>query len=348
MEANPPQLPLRYLTDDSPGICRRRAGKGFAYFTAGGERIRDWQTLDRIRTLAIPPAWESVWIAPDSQAHLQATGRDRAGRKQYRYHPLWSRLRNEAKFDHLPAFARRLPSLRRRIAADLKREPLERRYMIAAAVRLLEATRIRVGNREYTRRSGARGLTTLTREHLDIRGSCIELQYVAKGGKERRVRACDATLTKLMRTCQALPGQALFRYRGITGELVAVDSGDVNGYIHDATGGPFTAKDFRTWAGTVEATVVLSRYAEEGKRGTRALNAALSEVAARLGNTRAICRKYYIHPRVIELFQDDRLLEALQTASDGAPAGLRRIERRTLSLLAALETKPEERTVDGV
>ncbi len=330
---------LRYVTDTVPGIRRRRCGRGFAYSHSSGRPVRAARVVRRIRALAIPPAWTDVWICPDPSGHIQATGRDGLGRKQYRYHDAWSRVRGEAKFASLLQFAAALPRLRSRIARNLRRDTLDRRRVTAAAVRLLDAIHIRVGNQEYTRRSGARGLTTLHNRHLRVRGDCFALRYRAKGGRERHVQACDRILARLMRRCQDLPGQELFRYRNGEGAVAALTSSDVNDYIHEAIGEKFTAKHFRTWAGTVLAVQALQPRAEEGKHSRRALNAAVDEVARHLGNTKTVCRKYYIHPALTEAFIDGRLSDAIAGANpERAPKRLRADERLTYALLHTLTT----------
>lgn len=335
---NPRTAPdLRYVSDAAPGIRRRRRGRGFAYMHPNGRPVRDERVVHRIRALAIPPAWTDVWICPDPRGHIQATGRDRLGRKQYRYHAAWSEARGEAKYAALLRFAAALPRLRRRIARDLKREALDRQRITAAAVRLLDTTHIRVGNREYTRRSGARGLTTLREEHVRLNGDCVALHYRAKGGQLRRLHTCDRSLARAMRRCQDVAGQTLFQYRDADGELVALTSTDVNTYIGEAGGGDFTAKDFRTWAGTVLAVGALRRRVHGGRRSVRALNAALDEVARHLGNTRAVCRKYYVHPAITAAYLDGRLADALERgAAVRTPARLLAEERLAFGVLRVL------------
>lgn len=329
--------PLRYVEDAGAGIRRRRRGKGFSYLHPNGRAVRDAQVLARIRALAIPPAWDDVWICADPDGHIQATGRDALGRKQYRYHEGWSRIRGEAKFAGQLQFAEALPRLRRRVARDLRRTDMDRLRVTAVAMRLLDATHIRVGNREYARRNGSRGLTTLQDQNLQVRGDRFALRFRAKGGQRRRVEIHDPALARLMRRCRDMPGEELFRYRDDSGELATLTATDVNGYIREAMGGDFTAKDFRTWAGTVVAVAALQPYAREGRHSRRALNAAIDTVAEHLGNTRTVCRKYYIHPAVIEAFLDRRLAQALDQLDPGcAPARLRADERRTYALLASL------------
>jgi DNA topoisomerase-1 len=329
------QAGLRYSSDSEPGIVRLRRGRGFSYRRADGRAV-DRAALARIRSLVIPPAWTSVWIAADARAHLQATGRDARGRKQYRYHPRWSQVRDAAKFDHLRAFARALPAVRDRVAADLRSRPLSRAWVLATAVRLLERTVIRVGNEEYRRANGSYGLTTLRDRHAKFDGKTLTLQFVAKSGVRQVIQVDDPVLARRVRRCQELPGQILFQYLDEEGVQHSLGSGDVNDYIREAAGAPFTAKDFRTWEGTLTAARALD--AEVSRRATseaarkRAVIAALDAVASRLGNTRAVCRKCYVHPCVADHFLAGRTLSAAGARLRGV-AGLDRDERALLALL---------------
>jgi DNA topoisomerase-1 len=330
---------LRYASDDRPGIRRLRAGRGFRYVAPRGGTVRDGATLARIRALAVPPAWRDVWIAPDARAHVQATGRDARGRKQARYHPRWREVRDEAKFGRLVAFARALPRLRARVARDLARKgPPSREQVVAAVVRLLETTLVRVGNDEYARENRSYGLTTLRDGHVAPGRGRVVLRFPGKGGKPHDVGIDDPRLSRIVRRCQDLPGQRLFQYLDADGRRRQLDSADVNAYLGDASGHPFTAKDFRTWAGTVLALDCLGRSAapRSASEGRRRALAAVDEVAGRLRNTRAVCRSSYVHPAVLEACEDGTLWPALRRCARGArcPRGLRREEASALRFLA--------------
>ena len=300
---------LTYGGDEHPGFRRTRSGKGFAYRDPGGGLIRDRQALDRIRTLAIPPAWTDVWICPDATGHIQATGRDGKGRKQYRYHDAWIRRSSEAKFDRLPAFARALPRLRQRVEADLGRRGVCRDKVLATAVRLLELTLIRVGNARYAKQNRSYGLTTLNKRHLDLNGTALTFAFRGKSGVEHEVRVRDRRLATVVRSLRELPGQQLFKYRDGDGTPCVLTSDDVNAYIREAMGDGFSAKDFRTWAGTVSAARAL-REAEppaSAADAKRRITACVKAVAGLLGNTPTVCRSSYIHPRVFELYQSGQI-----------------------------------------
>ena len=246
---------LRYVSDARPGITRRRAGKAFAYRNAEGRTVRDPETLRRIRSLAIPPAWTEVWICPQESGHIQATGRDARGRKQYRYHPDWRTVRDEAKYSRMLAFGEKLPRIRRRVAADMRRRGMTREKVLATIVRLLETTLIRVGNDEYAQQNGSFGLTTLHNRHAKVRGGQIQFEFRGKSGKRHRIDLRDPHLARLVRRCQELPGQDLFGYVAEDGAVRDVTSDDVNAYLREIAGEEFSAKDFRTWAGTVLASL---------------------------------------------------------------------------------------------
>jgi DNA topoisomerase IB len=326
---------LRYVTDAEPGLRRRRAGKGFAYLRANGRRVADAATRERIRALAIPPAWTDVWICADARGHVQATGRDARGRKQYRYHARWRATRDAGKFARLVEFGERLPALRRRLAKDLRRRGLPRAKVLAVAVELLAGTLIRVGNDEYARTNASFGLTTLRDRHVHFPGNGqARFRFRGKAGLEHEVAVDDARLTRLLRHCQQLPGQALLQYVGDDGKPKAIGSGDVNDYLRAAMGADFTAKDFRTWGGTLAAIVACVRTPRPRHGGERAraaaLNAAVKCVAEQLRNTPAVCRGSYIHPAVLEGWRDGSLKRAVSTR-DLAPPG--RLERKALAFL---------------
>lgn len=312
---------LVYVSDEEPGLRRRRAGKGFVYFTPEGRRVRDRGTLERIRRLAIPPAYREVWICKLAQGHLQATGRDARGRKQYRYHPRWLEVRDGEKFQRVLAFGRALPRLRRRLRLDLAREGLGREKVLAIVVAVLADTLLRVGNDEYARGNRSYGLTTLRNRHVEfLRGGRARLRFRGKGGVDQDVVLDDARLARLVRHCQQLPGQYLFQYVDDDGAVQRVDSGQINDYLREAMGEDFTAKDFRTWGGTLTAMRLLAREPvpadENGQSDARAAtatrNAAIAEVARTLANTPAVCRKAYIDPRVFAAWENGSLQRAAQ------------------------------------
>ena len=313
---------LRHSTDAKPGITRRRAGSGFSYRDTDGRPIKERETLDRIRKLAVPPAWTDVWICPDPLGHLQATGRDARGRKQYRYHTRFRERRETAKYERLVAFARALPAIRRQVDRDLSRPGLPREKVLAAVVRLLELTLIRVGNEEYRRLNRSFGLTTLRDRHATVRGSSIKFRFKGKSGREHEVGLRDRRLATVVRRCQDLPGQDLFQYEDEDGNPVEIASDDVNEYLRSISP-DVTAKDFRTWAGTVLAYRAL-RALDEPETATEAKQnvvEAIRDTADQLGNTAAVCRRSYVHPVVVEAYLDPRLRGALLGAAEatGAP-----------------------------
>jgi DNA topoisomerase I len=330
---------LRYATDARPGISRRRSGRGFTYRDATGATIRDRETLTRIRALAIPPAWTDVWICPWVNGHLQATGRDARGRKQYRYHAGWQHRRGTDKFDRMLAFADVLPRIRDRCQTDLARPGLPREKVLAAVVRLLESTLIRVGNDEYARMNRSFGLTTLRDRHARIEGAAVRFRFRGKGGQVHEVGLRDRRLAAVVRRCQELPGQELFQYVDEDGSVRDVASDDVNVYIREAAGGDFTAKDFRTWAGTVLAYRAL-RALEPGEnaRGARRnVVEAMRQTASRLGNTPAVARGSYVHPAVLEAYLDgsisSALVEAAEEQTDPPPGATPEEEAQVQALL---------------
>lgn len=301
---------LTYVSDQDPGLRRRPArGHGFNYVDAKGRPVTDETTLDRIRALAIPPAWTDVWICPSASGHIQAVGRDQKGRKQYRYHADWRAARDGHKFDRVIAFGRALPRLRRRVDADLARRGLPREKVLAAVVRVMELTLIRVGNREYARQNKSFGLTTLRDRHARIGATRAVFEFRGKSGKVHRTGFNDRRLARVVKACQDLPGQRLFQYVDDDGAQHAVESADVNGYIREAMGEDFSAKDFRTWAGTVAAAqaLALSKPAAAEAEARRVANTCVQAVAGLLGNTAAVARSAYIHPAVLEAYSDGRL-----------------------------------------
>jgi DNA topoisomerase-1 len=301
---------LRYVSDASPGIRRRKRGKAFAYFDAQGRAVSDPDELARIRSLAIPPAYVDIWICPSPDGHLQATGRDARGRKQYRYHKRWADVRGETKFERMIEFAESLPRIHNRVEHDLALAGLGREKVLASAVKLLETTSIRVGNEEYARSNDSFGITTLREEHVTVRGANLRFRFRGKSGKEHSIAVNDRRLARIVQRMQDLPGQELFSFLDDGGLTHSITSGDVNGYIRESAQGDFTAKDFRTWIGTVgcaEALLVAGRGLEPKERKSNLL-AAIETVSRRLGNTPSVCRKAYIHPAVIEAYLAGRFV----------------------------------------
>jgi DNA topoisomerase-1 len=321
---------LAYVNDQEQGLRRLFRGKGFSYVDEDGRTVKDEATLARIKALAIPPAWTNVWICPDPNGHIQAVGRDQKGRKQYRYHPEWRADRDARKYDRMAAFGRALPRLRRRVAADLARRGLPREKVLAAVVSLLELTLIRVGNDEYAKTNKSFGLTTLQKRHLKLAGGGAVFEFKGKSGKMHRTGFRDRRLARIIAACQELRGQRLFQYVDADGQRRAVESSDVNDYIRAACGDDFSAKDFRTWYGSLAALEALSlspRPATQAE-ARRTLNTCVKAVAGLLGNTPAVCRAAYIHPKVLEAFETSRLPRRRPTSSRGK-------ELRLLKLVAS-------------
>jgi DNA topoisomerase-1 len=327
---------LRYVSDTMPGIRRKKAGKGFAYVGQDGKTIRDPKELARIRSLAIPPAYTDVWICPNPNGHIQATGRDARGRKQYRYHPKWREVRDETKFGRMLAFSEVLPRVRKRVDHDLGRSGLPREKVLATVVRLLECTRMRVGNDEYTRANRSFGLTTLQDRHVEISGSNLRFEFRGKSGKVHQVSLSDRRLARIVQRCQSLPGEDLFQYVDDEGVRQTVGSGDVNDYIREISGEEFTAKDFRTWAGTILAVAALIEaggWTSQREAKSNVLR-AIDQVAEQLNNTRAVCRKYYVHPAVFDAYLAGTMLETLQNGTkEAAKADLNSEEAGVVRLL---------------
>jgi DNA topoisomerase-1 len=308
------QAGLRYVTDQQPGIRRRRSGGGFQFLSPAGRALKDDAVLKRIRSLAVPPAWESVWICPRPDGHIQATGRDARGRKQYRYHRHWHERRDELKFDRMVDFGRALPKIRQRVRRDLRAPGLGREKILATIVRLMDLSAIRVGNDEYANHNNSYGLTTLRDRHARVRGSVIELRFKGKAGKMHAISIEHPALARIVKKCQELPGQELFQWVDDAGKIHAISSGHVNEYLAEITGGDFTSKDFRTWTGTVVAALALCELQEAGSRTRIRANIvrAIEQVASRLGNTPAVCRKCYVHPAVLNAYSDGSLFRVLR------------------------------------
>lgn len=307
---------LRYVNDDMPGIRRQRRGRGFSYIDTQGKVIDDPEERERIEALVIPPAWIDVWICPSPNGHLQATGRDAKGRKQYRYHPQWSETRGQTKYHRLLQFGEALPLIREQVEQDLGLRGLSRRKVLAAILQLLETTCIRIGNKEYARSNRSFGLTTLRDRHVDVSGSTIHFHFRGKSGQDREIDLKDRRLAGIVKKCRDIPGYDLFQYVDDNEQRQAIDSGDVNDYLREITRQEFTAKDFRTWGGTILAAMALYELGpyESQTEAKQNIVQAVKEAAACLGNRPATCRKYYIHPAVLDAYEDSTLFEKLQRA----------------------------------
>jgi DNA topoisomerase I len=331
---------LCYITDDMPGIQRRRSGKkGFVYTDTAGQRIRDREEIRRIESLAIPPAYQNVWICPLPNGHLQATGRDAKGRKQYRYHPQWRSIRDQTKFSRMVAFSQVLPEIRHRIEQDLARLGLPKQKVLATILKLMELTRIRVGNEEYAKTNQSYGLTTLQDEHVDVSGATIQFRFRGKSGVDHEIEVSDRRLANIVKRCQDLPGQELFQYIDVDGSPQDITSTDVNDYLRDITGQEFTAKDFRTWAGTVLATVQLAEMGRFSSQtaAKRNLSQAIKQVAQYLGNRPATCRKYYVHPAVLEAYLDESLHSVMEHHSAIEVEDIHALRVEELAVIALIQ-----------
>jgi DNA topoisomerase-1 len=329
---------LRYVTGEGPGIVRKRRGKGFCYLGPDSKPVRDKATLERIQSLVIPPAWENVWICPTANGHIQAVGRDARGRKQYRYHERYREVRDETKFGRMLAFGAALPKIREQANKDLSLPGLPQRKVVAAIVRLLDETCIRIGNEEYAKANKSFGLTTLRDRHADIRGENVRFHFRGKSNQEHDVTLRDRRLARIVKQCQDLPGQELFQYQLDTGEHAKVDSSDVNEYLREITQESFTAKDFRTWHGTGHMAQQLTALGPAGSETETKRNIvqAVKETAKRLGNRPAACRKYYIHPAVFESYTEQTIFAVMHKAptNRSAAAGrLRPLENAVLRLV---------------
>ncbi|MGH2441648.1 MAG: DNA topoisomerase IB [Chloroflexota bacterium] len=326
---------LRYVTDADAGIHRKRAGKHFSYSAPDGHLLHDQKSLGRIKTLAIPPAWTDVWISPSPNGHIQATGRDARGRKQYRYHPGWQAVRDETKYHRMIAFGEALPRIRERVDADLALKGLPREKVLAAIVRLLEETLIRVGNVEYARDNSSYGLTTMMDRHVDVHGSQMEFHFTGKSGRKHVVDVRDPRVARLVGRLQDLPGKRLFEYVDDQGAVRLIESHDVNEYLREISGEDFTAKDFRTWAGTLMAAKALQEFEsfDSEAQAKKNIVKAIEAVAQRLGNTAAVCRKCYVHPEVINAYLEGQTLRTMRD----------RVEQEMRNSLS--ELPPEEAAV---
>ena len=342
---------LVYVSDEDRGIRRERKGEGFAYYKPNGDPVTDETTLERIRKLAIPPAYVDVWICPKANGHLQATGRDARGRKQYRYHPHFREVRESNKYEHMMAFARALPAIRARLAEHMALRGLPREKVLATVVHLLETTLIRVGNDDYAKENKSYGLTTLRNPHVKVEGSQLRFQFKGKSGKTWRLQLKDRRIARIVRACQELPGQRLFQYQDEEGEVREVTSADVNAYLREITGADITAKDFRTWAGTVLAALALREFEAFDTKATQKKNlkAAIERVSARLGNTPTICRKCYIHPEVLNAYvEGGLLLEIKDKVEEELSENLAVLKPEEAAVLAMLEGRLQRTLEDSL
>jgi DNA topoisomerase I len=305
---------LKYISDEQPGITRQRRGKGFIYLNSNGEQVVNEKIISRIKSLVIPPAWKDVWICPASNGHIQVTGRDIRGRKQYIYHPEWDEIRNQTKFFRMSLFGKILPSIRKRVDEDLDKKGFPREKILALIINLLEKTYIRVGSEEYARTNESYGLTTLRNKHISVNGSEIKFLFKGKSGKVWQVSYKDKRIARIVKQCQELPGYDVFRYKDAEGKLQTVDSGEVNQYLREITGEDFTAKDFRTWNGSVIAATELYALgpAFGVKEEKRKIVQAIKKVSRELINTPSICRKYYIHPDILTSYSDGSLFKIME------------------------------------
>jgi DNA topoisomerase-1 len=337
---------LRYTSDDRPGITRRRRGEAFTYHLPAGAQLRDKETLGRIKRLAIPPAWEDVWISTLDNGHVQATGRDARKRKQYRYHPYWRQQRDESKFEHMLAFARVLPRIRRKVAADLRRKDMSRERIVATVVRLLETTVIRVGNDEYARENHSYGLTTMRNRHVEVKKSDITFSFRGKSGKHHDITLHDPRLAKIIRACQELPGQELFSYLE-DGKPGHIESSDVNAYLREITDSDFTAKDFRTWIGTVLAATAFQEFeaVTSERQAKKNIGMVIESVAKILGNTPAVCRKCYVHPDVINAYVNGETLDTVsQRISSNLKNSMSTLKPAEAAVLSLLQRRLKSRS----
>jgi DNA topoisomerase I len=332
---------LRYVSDSIPGITRRRRGKSFQYFDPDGKALRDKEILARIKSLVIPPAWTDVWICPRANGHLQATGRDARGRKQSRYHPRWREVRDETKYERMKVFGETLPIIRERVEQDLGLPGLPKEKVLATIVRLLETTFIRIGNEEYAKENKSYGLTTLRNKHVDVEGATVRFKFKGKSGKQHSIGLSDRRLARIVKKCMDLPGYELFQYIDEDGSLHTVDSSDVNEYLRTITEQPFTAKDFRTWAGTVLACLALRECeaCETQSQVKKNIVEAIKKVAERLGNTPAVCRKCYVHPTVLETYMTGELVKTLEAAEKKMKASQHSLRDEEVQLMFLLERR---------
>lgn len=336
---------LRYVMHSAPGIRRKRNGKGFSYIGLDGKTVHDVETLGRIKSLVIPPAWTDVWICPIPNGHLQATGRDARDRKQHRYHPRWKEVRDETKFGRMITFGKAMPRVRERVEKDLALPGLPREKVLATVVRLLETTLIRVGNEEYAKSNQSYGLTTMRDHHVEVDGSELRFKFRGKSGKQVSVSIQDRRLARIVKRCQDIPGYELFQYLDDQGETRSIDSSDVNAYLREISEEEFSAKDFRTWAGTVLAALAFDEFEsfDSQTEAKKNIVRAIEHVAKRLGNTPAVCRKCYIHPAIIEGYLDGTMLQTLKKKTEKEiTENLHQLQPEEAAVLAFLQKRLAE------
>lgn len=339
------EIGLLYVNDNTPGMTRRLAGKGFSYYNADGKPVRDEQTLARIKSLIIPPAWTDVWICPSKRGHIQATGRDVKGRKQYKYHADFRALRETSKFGHMLEFAKALPTIRCRVDEDMRKKSLSREKVLATVIHLLEATLIRVGNDSYAKDNKSFGLTTLRNSHVDVEGSEFRFRFKGKSGKTWNLKIRDRRIARIIRSCQELPGQELFAYIDDEKKIRDVTSADVNAYLKEISGADITAKDFRTWAGTVLAALALREFEsfDSQTAAKKNIRHAIEQVAARLGNTPTICRKCYVHPEILNCYMEGSLLFEIKEEIESELRNLDRLNPEETAVLSLLRMRLKEK-----
>jgi DNA topoisomerase I len=332
---------LRYVSDSNPGYTRKKSGKGWSFYDADGALVKDRGLILRFNSLVIPPAYTNVWISPYDNGHLQFTGVDAAGRKQYRYHPEWNKLRNQSKYYHLQLFASYLPVIRRQVDSDLNRQSLNLEKAVALVVRIMELTSIRIGNESYKKLYGSFGLTTLMNRHVKIEGSDLSFEFKGKKGVFHKVALHSKKLARMVKQCRDIPGRELFQYYDDEGRRCSIGSGDVNDYLKQVTGEDFTAKDFRTWAGSVSA---LYAFKEAGEFDTitqcrKKIVSALDEVAINLGNTRTVCKKYYVHPTVIKSYEEGTIFKYIENLDEDKNVNTAELNTAEKALLDLLENE---------
>ncbi|MHB8209537.1 DNA topoisomerase IB [Mucilaginibacter sp.] len=330
---------LRYVSDSTHGYTRKKSGKGWSFYNTGGELVKDKELIDRFNKLVIPPAYTNVWISPYDNGHLQFTGTDAAGRKQYRYHPHWNQIRNQSKYHRLQLFASHLPDIRAQVDKDLARPKLDHEKVVALVIRLMELTSIRVGNESYKKLYGSFGLTTLMNRHVKIEGSTLKFEFKGKKGVFHKVSLQSRKLANLVKKCREIPGKDLFQYYNEDGQPCTIGSGDVNHYLKEVTGEDFTAKDFRTWAGSVSALYAFKDVGEfeNVTECRKKIVSVLDEVAINLGNTRTVCKKYYVHPTIIKSYEEGTLfhyIKELDDDKDVKATELNLAEKAMLEILA--------------
>ena len=332
---------LRYVSDSTPGYTRKKAGKGWSFYDKDGNLVKDKELIERFTKLVIPPAYTNVWISPYDNGHLQFTGTDAAGRKQYRYHPHWNQIRNQSKYHRLQLFASHLPAIRAQLDKDLARHNLDHEKVVALVIRLMELTSIRVGNESYKKLYGSFGLTTLMNRHVKIDGSHLDFEFKGKKGVFHKVSLQSKKLARLVKQCRDIPGKDLFQYYNADGNHCTIGSGDVNHYLHEITGEDFTAKDFRTWAGSVSALYAF-KEAGEFKNVTeckKKIVSVLDEVAINLGNTRTVCKKYYVHPSVIKSYEEGTIFNYIKKLDDDRDIKVAELNLAEKALLKLLDNE---------